>query len=289
MRNTLFFLMVLAFSTLTLVAQDQKMIIECPTADPAEFERLVDYAAERGATHVMISDLPRSRWQWELDRSDPYPNWGMGTPSLFKIIVPPEFNGLLPQDYADRNLAIIAERAEVLNRYGLKASMWMCEPGWLPEAVWEKYPQWRGPRCEHPRRARNKYYSPCVDRPEVLDIYKKAMAKLCSVAPVEYINMLTNDSGGGFCWSASLYPGANGPSFCQHRSYADRVVGYLSALQQGARESGADLEIAVHYGSGQIERAEVSSVVSSLKPGQAINGQTRSGHVDAMSVGYSSR
>ncbi len=284
MKKTALLLLVLVFS---LQAAGRKIIVDCPTNDIAEFEQLAAMAADFGATHVMISHLPKSRWQWELDRYDPYSNWGMLNPALFKIIVPDAFKGLLPQDYADKNLALLQQRVNILQKYNLKAAMNMCEPAWLPERVWQKYPEWRGPRCEHPRRARNKYYSPCVDRKEILDIYRNTMAQLCESVPVEYINMLTNDSGGGFCWSASLYPGPNGPTHCKHRPYGDRVTGFLSALQQGAADQGVDLEISVHYGSGQIERAEVLSVVSALKEGQAINGQTATGQIDAESVGYS--
>jgi hypothetical protein len=284
MKKCVFCLLILVS---VVFAQDHKIIVDCPTQNSTEFEELARLAAKTGATHVVISHLPKSRWQWELDRSDPYSNWGMLNPALFKIIVPKEFKGLLPQEYADTNLAILKRRVAILDQYGLEAAMNMCEPAWLPERVWQTYPEWRGPRCEHPRRARNKYYSPCVDHPEVLEIYREAMTQLCREVPVEYISMLTNDSGGGFCWSASLYPGANGPTHCKHRPYADRVTGFLSTLQEGAGEAGVDLEISVHYGSGQIERAEVLSVISSLKPGQAVNGKTRTGSIDAESVGYS--
>ncbi|MBN1541971.1 hypothetical protein JW992_07465 [candidate division KSB1 bacterium] len=283
MKKTLFSLFLVS---LPLMAQQQKIVIDCPTRSAEEFGQLADLAVEIGATHVVVSHLPKSRWQWELDRNDPYPNWNMHNPALFKIIVPRDFSGLLPQDSADRNLAIVRQRAQVLHSHNLKAAMRLCEPAWLPEAVWEKYPEWRGPRCEHPRRARNKYYSPCVDRPEILEIYQRTFRQLCTVVPVESIDMLTNDSGGGFCWSASLYPGVNGPVWCESRSYAERVVGFLHALQQGAREAGIESEISVHYGSGQISRAEVVSVVSHLEPGQAINGQTRTGRVLDAAVGY---
>jgi hypothetical protein len=60
----------------------QKVIFTCPTNSMEEFRRLTTQAAELGATHVAISDLPKSRWQWELDLSDPYPNWGMLVTSM---------------------------------------------------------------------------------------------------------------------------------------------------------------------------------------------------------------
>jgi hypothetical protein len=68
----------------------QKVIFTCPTNSMEEFRRLAKQAAELGATHVSISDLPKSRWQWDLDRNDPYPNWGMLVTSIFKVVVPEE-------------------------------------------------------------------------------------------------------------------------------------------------------------------------------------------------------
>ncbi|UCE05540.1 MAG: hypothetical protein JSW07_18325, partial [bacterium] len=185
---------------------NRKIIFNCPTSTTEEFEKFAQTAKELGATHVTISHLPPSRWQWELDLSDPYPNWGMRNATIFKIIVPPELDKFLPVDYAKKNLELIKERCAILKELGLKAAFAGKEPAWLPEPVFQAHPDWRGPRCEHPRRARNTYYAPCIDRPEVLAMYRKAVAELCQHAPIEVFDFLTNDSGGGICWSVSLYP-----------------------------------------------------------------------------------
>ncbi len=55
-----------------------------------EFEQKVKRSAELGATHITISQIEKSRWQWDRDLNDPYPNWGMLVTALFKIIVPKE-------------------------------------------------------------------------------------------------------------------------------------------------------------------------------------------------------
>jgi hypothetical protein len=264
----------------------KKRVFSCPTSRLEDFRRFANQAAQLGATHVVISDLPKSRWQWDLDRSDPYPNWGMLMPTLFKVIVPPELKPFLPADYAAKNLTIIQSRVAVLKELGLKAAFSGKEPAWLPEAVYRAHPDWRGPRCEHPRRARKPYYAPCIDQPEVLRLYRQAVAELCRHAPIESFSLLTNDSGGGICWSVSLYPGQNGPSWCQNRSYASRVVGFLSAIQAGAREAGLETDVALYYGSGVISQTEVNSVLPSLEPGQSINQQSREGRQPYRTIGY---
>ena len=264
----------------------RKILFSCPTSTIEEFRAFAKAAAELGATHVYVSDLPKSRWLWDLDRNDPYPNWGMLMASLFKVVIPPEFREFLPAEYSRRNLEIIRQRGAVLKELGLKAAFSGKEPAYLPEPVFQAYPDWRGPRCEHPRRSRNTYYSLCIDRPEVLSIYRKAVAEICRAAPVELFSFLTNDSGSGICWSVSLYPGQNGPAWCRERSYADRVIGFLSAVQEGAKEAGLEVEVSFTYGSGYISQAEIASVIPYLKPGQAINGKTRDGRIPLRTVGY---
>jgi len=263
----------------------QKVIFWAPTETLDEFRALAQRAAELGATHVVISDLPKSRWQWDIDLNDPYPNWGMKASSIFKVIVPPELAAWLPADYAKHNLEIIKERAAVLKEFNLKAVFEGIEPGWLPEGVYRAHPDWRGPRCEHPVRARHTYYAICVDQPEVLAMYRRAVAELCKVAPIEVFDLLTNDSGGGFCWSTSLYPGANGPTWCEHRTPAERVTGFMSAIQAGAADAGLKSDVSIQYGSGYIAETEVDSIIASLQPGQTLNGHDRNRAVPLLRIG----
>ena len=265
----------------------RKVLFSCPTSSLEEFREFAEEAAELGATHVYISDLPKSRWLWDLDRNDPYPNWGMLMATIFKVVIPKGLEDFLPSDYAARNLEIIRGRSAILRELGLKAAFLGKEPAYLPEAVYEAHPDWRGPRCEHPRRSRHAYYAPCIDRPEVLSMYRRAVAEICRVAPIELFSFLTNDSGSGICWSVSLYPGQNGPAWCRERPYADRVVGFLSMIQDGAKNAGLEAEVSFNYGSGHISQAEIASVIPSLKPGQAINGKTREGLVPMHNIGYS--
>jgi len=262
-----------------------RVVFAAPTADLDEFRAFARRAAALGATHVVISDLPKSRWQWDLDRTDPYPNWGMLASSIFKVVVPPELAPWLPADYARRNLEIVRARGAVLRELGLKAVFQGIEPAWLPEGVFEAHPDWRGPRCDQPVRSRHAYYSMCVDQPEVLAIYRRAVAELCRAAPIDTFDFVTNDSGGGFCWSASLYPGANGPTWCEHRSAADRITGFFSAIQAGAADAGIRADVSATYGSGVIAQAEVDSVVVSLKPGQMLNGRSREGNSPKVGIG----
>ena len=241
-----------------------------------------------GATHVLISDLPKSRWQWEADLSDPYPNWGMLRPSIFKVVVPEQLKPWLPSDYAARNLEIIHQRGQVLGEFGLKAVFVGIDPSFLPEAAYRAHPEWRGARCEHPRRARKPYFSINIDHPEVLDMYRRAVAEICRAAPIENFDILTNDSGGGLPWAVNLYNGANGPSNSRNRRMPERVVSFLSAIQAGARESGLDPVVSLQYGSldGRGATRDVVDAISvELLPGQIVGGRTRDERISTILVG----
>ncbi|MFO1450097.1 MAG: hypothetical protein U1F61_18200 [Opitutaceae bacterium] len=263
----------------------QKVIFTVLNTDSAEFEGFARQAASVRATHVTISDLPKSRWQWERDLNDPYPNWGMMVPTLFKVVVPPALKQYLPGDYAAKNLAIVKERAAVLQRLGIRAVFRGKEPAWLPSEVYDAHPEWRGPRVEHPRRARNAYYAPCIDQPEVLALYREAVRELCRQAPIDDFEFLTNDSGGGFCWSRSLYPGRNGPSWCESIPHALRIERFLSTIQAGARDSGCTVDASMFYGAGVIASEEVAAIVAGLSPRQWLNGRSSSGTAPTVRVG----
>lgn len=260
----------------------RKITLECPTANLEEYRRLAELAAELGATHLSASQIEPSMWQWNVNRYDPYPNWSLHRPSLFKYIVPEELKPYLPSEYAKRNLDVLAARVEILREFGLKAAFTGMEPAYLPEAVYRDHPAWRGPRCDQARRARTEYYAPCVDNPEVRKLYVNTVAELCRVAPFEEFQLLTNDSGGGLCWNDRLYPGTNGPSACRHIPVGERVANFLSIFQEGARMAGYEAEVNVR----EILERDLPAVLPMLRKGQSVNNRTLQHKVSTEMIGF---
>lgn len=60
---------------------EHKVIYHVATDSLKDFEECAGQVKELGGTHMMVGDLPRSRWMWERDLKDPYSNWSMGMPS----------------------------------------------------------------------------------------------------------------------------------------------------------------------------------------------------------------
>lgn len=255
------------------MSQIKKLIFGVKADTLEVFEKQAQRAKAAGATHVLVSQLPRSWWMWEKDFKDPYPNWCMGHAQIFKLVCPPQLEKYLPTDFIRECFELVQARCEILRRLGLKPAMHSNEPFWLPEEVYRDHPAWRGARCDHPRRATKPYYSPCVDNPEVLAMYRWAVGELCRKTGIDYITFMSNDSGGGLCWSNGTYPGPNGPEACRHRPMSERVCGFVNAITDGAKDAGVDLVVGFNANI-EFKDEEIGANVAwhSARDGQIING-----------------
>ena len=276
-----------AFAIATACADSARgsLTVGCPTANIEEFRAVATFAKSIGATHVDASQVEYSLWQWDANRKDPYPNWSMHRPSVFKFIVPPELSKYLPADYAARNLRALEERAKILRGLGLKADFTGMEPAYFPEQAYLDHPKWRGARCDQTRRSRSEYYAPCVENAEVRRMYVEAVAKLCAVCPFDRFKFRCNDSGSALCWSESLYPGKNGPAACRGVPYGKRVADALSIFQEGAAQAGLP-------GAKVNFRASLgpeNAIFPWMKPGQSVNNKTAQGTAAAYVVGFPNR
>jgi len=205
----------------------------------SSFEAFARRARQSGATHIVITaeDLPWALWMLDTP-GDPYPAWAMSNIGVFKVATPDALKKYLPQDYADRVMGILKERCEVLRRLGLKAAYTTFEPQILPEQVYLDHPLWRGPQVDHPLRSRVPRFSPNIDNPEVLALYRDSMRKFCTVCPeVEIVSLHTNDSGSGMSWSPGLYQGPNGSALSRDKKMYERYRDFFGALRQGAQDA----------------------------------------------------
>ncbi|MBR7119497.1 MAG: hypothetical protein IKC77_04795 [Lentisphaeria bacterium] len=261
----------------------QKINVACRTSSLDEYRRLAALAKEFGATHLQVNQIEPSMWMWDINRYDPYPNWGLENPTLFKFIVPKELEKHFDTEYAKRNLEMLKARAEILKEFGLKATFGGMEPAYMPESVYREHPEWRGARCDQTRRARTEYFAPCLDNEELRAIYVRTVAELCQAAPIESFTLLTNDSGGGLCWAEGLYPGKNGPLACSHIPMGKRIARYLSIFQEGAALAGLKAEAGVFH----IAESDMIASLPDLLEGQSINNRTATSSTARRHVGFS--
>ena len=209
--------------------------------NPEEFTAIAETAKEAGFTHIDIGCALSERARWQLTNNgvycegyDFYPEYTAAFPSLFKFYIPEGLKGFLPEDYTKRNYDRMAAFAEVLKQFDLKAAMDGGGPQFLPEAVYQAHPDWRGPRCDFIWRSRQSYFPPCVDHPEVLKLYREASAGIHKIAPMlDTIGFQCGDSGTGVCHLARLYPGGNGPERCAGIPLKQRFAGLAGAIADG--------------------------------------------------------
>lgn len=257
---------------------EKKLILDVNTECLEEFGNLADKAKKLNVTHMMVGHLPRSRWMWETDLNDPYPNWCMRHAQLFKLVCPPKLEKYLPVNFIKKCYKIVKDRCDILRPLGIKGALFSNEPFWLPEAVYLDHPSWRGARCDHPRRAKHPYYSPCIDNTEVLELYYYAVKELVSETGIDFISFMSNDSGGGLCWSNGTYVGPNGPDSCRNRSMSERINGFLDVLNAGGKDAGIDLTLSfnanINFKAAETGAAEAWR---SAKDNYIINGRNNRG------------
>jgi hypothetical protein len=257
---------------------DTKIILDVETGTIEKFKSAAERAKAIGFTHVMVGHLPRSRWMWEADTGDPYPNWCMGHAQLFKLVCPPQLEKYLPVPFISQCFNLVKARCDVLGALGMKGALFSNEPFWLPEAVYRDHPAWRGARCDHPRRSKHPYYSPCIDNPDVLAMYRNAVRELVSRTGIDFISFMSNDSGGGLCWSNGTYVGPNGPEACRNRSMSGRINGFLDALSAGGKDGGTDLTLGFNANIGfKLAEAGVAEAWRAAKDNYIINGRDNKG------------
>ena len=267
-NNTKKTIFAMSKSTDEQIKKISKIIFGCFSEDLSAFEEFVKRAKNSGATHIILTaeDLPRSYWQYDTP-GDPYPAWVITNIGLLKICTPAALRPYIPQDYAEQVMRILEDRCRILRKYGLKGAMTTFEPQMLPEQVYIDHPLWRGPRVEHPMRARVARFAPDVDNPEVLSLYRESIAMLIRRCPeIDILSFHTNDSGTGLSWSGGLYSGRSGNTRYKNRPMADRLLDFFSALQAGAKDASGNLEIDILWTREQ----QPERIAMSLKPGMAI-------------------
>ncbi len=143
-----------------------------------------------------------------------YASYNMAVSAFFPD---PKIAPFVPADYVKANRQLMDAKLKVLRSYGLDAQFGSNEPRYLPEAFFEKYPELRGPRVDHPRRSLQMAFAPCMHQEGTREMYKNMVGQLFKDAPeIRTVSFSMNDAGSGFCWDDWLYTGPNGPASCKN-------------------------------------------------------------------------
>lgn len=226
---------------------------------PANIETFMAGLSENGATHVQVNHLPDLMHPEQLSQPDniylAFANFG---PPL-DLYVDSDLNrGIWPEMYLERNRKVLLDFAEAARRHGIKPVMYLCEPRFVPERLFDRHPTLRGPRVDNPTISCRPLYALCTDFPEVKAHYRDMMAEIMKLIPdLSMITIFTSDSGAGFDYSHDLYAGPNGAAFNKKIPVKERVVNFLRLLHEEGRKKVPDFSVNLTSGFSPEERAEI--------------------------------
>ncbi len=230
-------------------------------ADGFNLENHIREAVRLGYSGVECNRFIGMELLQQHSPEDPYPWFTYWGPSMDQFVSSPLFDGVYPKEYLDRNLTDLKHVVQLVESFGLKPIFMGYEPRYVPEKFFEKHPELRGPRVDHPLRSIEKRYSLCTDRPEVLDHYRTLARRLTEEVPgIVEMHIIFHDSGAGLCWFDALYSGKNGPEFCKNIPMEERMRKFFGAIQQGFEDNGRSIPIVAQpHGSS---RSDIDAFLS---------------------------
>jgi len=243
-KNTAFMAMVILLVSCCCNGQAKKtVLVWYPNPSISDFEKVAEKSAALkpyGDVQLCVSGLAQPAYFRGLNlKEKSYIQYATYASTLFSFYPPAELESVFPKKFVRKNKQIMDKRMDILEKYGLNAWFRAYEPFFLPESFYEKYPNLRGPRVDHPRRSLDPLFAPCLNQPEMQKFYKLSMAEMIKNAPrIKTFAYKTNDCACGFCWAEVLYPGANGPSNCKSVGVSKHVNSFCAALTRGAALSG---------------------------------------------------
>lgn len=253
-----------------------KIILSTPTRDLPAFRRLARHAAKlkrHAPVEINIASLAQKSSLPVSEVASPWHAYTAFNPTLEQFVPSQKLEPFFDAVAVAANRDLLLAKAEVLREHGLGAAFWNYLPNYLPEAVFEAHPHWRGPRTDHPRRSTHPAFAPCVEQPEVLEQYREmigSLARLVGAMGIGTVYFKTNDAGPGLCWSHWQYVGPNGPASCRGRGMGRRVRGLIEAIQRGAADHGGPPDV---FFSGNFSADELDDIAAELPPRSAVRGR----------------
>ncbi|HLA40905.1 MAG TPA: hypothetical protein VJ417_12965, partial [Candidatus Glassbacteria bacterium] len=159
------------------------------------------YADAGGGWHVRHRKFPGDSYAWYVSYC----------PALDAFVESSLTEGIYEREELDRNLADLKEAAAIARSYGMLPGFVCYEPRCVSEKIFDRYPQLRGSRTDHPGRSLEPRYALDIANPRVLEHYAELLTNLMNHVPdLRYLVFWTGDSGSGLPFAKGLYFGPNG-------------------------------------------------------------------------------
>lgn len=239
--------------------------VGCDAPEPTAFEAKVKAAKKGGYRMVSIEPITGPTWEQRTSGEDSWESFTVMAGSLHKVVETDLIHGYLKPETYRANQEMLKWKSDILQKYGMSASIRVLEPVWMPTPWYQDKPELKGCRCDQPAVSRSAHYALNIDHPRVLEHYYQLGRRLVEIAPaIGRLTVWTNDSGGGINWCEGLYPGPNGPEATKERDMGERVQQWFQAIRDGSRAGGRELQI--DFSPGHFTPRELTALTAALKP-----------------------
>jgi hypothetical protein len=195
--------------------------------------------AQVGGWHVRHRKFPRDFYPWYLSYA----------PALDAFVESKLTQGIYPADELAANLADLREAVQLARQYGLKPGFVCYEPRCVAEEVFERYPELRGSRTDHPGRSLQPRYALDIAHPRVLEHYAELLSNLMQTVPdLRYFVFWTQDSGSGIPFASKLYPGPNGSYLARSKTVEGMTADFTRTLLEAGRKVNPEFEVIMELG-----------------------------------------
>ena len=175
-----------AFAVQPDYSEERIFIINTAINDLDEFRNLVKQAAGLkmyGTVQVNIGTLADKSFYEIPKGGNPWNEYASNNAPLYKFFPDPKIVPFVPVEFVKKNRQLLLDKAKILRENGMDAAFFANEPGFLPSAFFDAYPQMRGPRVDHPRRSNVEFFSPCVSVKETREMYVHMMSEMLKTIP----------------------------------------------------------------------------------------------------------
>ncbi len=232
-------------------------------------EQYAEKLAESGFTHLEVNSLQAHFPYEDSVPGEFYSQFYSYCPGFNHFIDTPLTRGIWPSQYLEANVERLKNLAALGRKFGLKPGVCLYEPRSLPERFFQRYPTLRGARIDHPFRSRLPRYTMAQDHPVTQQHFRLATQALMKAVPdLDAMSIWTNDSGGGFEHTSSLYIGRNGGPYMirEWRSHdkiaeaAGKSIGrFLRNLHGAAAEINPEFKLSLRIEPFKVEHDHLKS------------------------------
>ncbi len=223
--------------------------------------------ARLGLTGIEVNRYPDpGGWHVRNRRfpQDPYPWYMSYAPALDAFVESALTAGIFDPAELRTNRDDLLGAVELARRHGLQPGFVCYEPRGTSEAIFDRYPELRGSRIDHPGRSLQPRYALDIANPRVLDHYAESLTRLMADVPdLRYFVYWTQDSGSGLPFACRLYPGPNGSYLARSKSIEQINAEFTGALVRAGRKINPAFEVIMEIGHEYIpeERARITAAL----------------------------